>query len=163
MDEQQNFEQEPEVVEEVVEVQPEVVEEVQPEVVEEVQPEVVEEVQPEVVEEVQSEVVVEVQPEPEPEVEVQSEVVVEVQPEPEPEVEVQAEVVEEPEEMPELEEVENIVAEVMEIMMFDNVIVQPPVAPVEVRQPAPLAAEPTLIPLFGRRSARRNPGMRLYM
>ena len=129
MDEQQNFEQEPEVVEEVVEVQPEVVEEVQPEVVEEVQ----------------------------------SEVVVEVQPEPEPEVEVQAEVVEEPEEMPELEEVENIVAEVMEIMMFDNVIVQPPVAPVEVRQPAPLAAEPTLIPLFGRRSARRNPGMRLYM
>ena len=96
--------------------------------------------------------------EPEPVVEPEPEVV-EVQPEPEV-------VEEEPEVQPE-PELEDIVAEVIEITMFDNVIVQPPVAPVEVRQPTnqpvQLAVEPTLMPLFGRRSARRNPGMRLHM
>jgi hypothetical protein len=152
MEEQQNFEQqpehyqqepeqqyvaEPEVVEE--EVQPEVVEEeVQPEVVvEEVMPEVVvEEVMPEVVEEEVMQSELEVQPEPEAEniVNIIDEMIISI--------------------MDPVIEMDN-----QYVLPREMMVIEQPIAPVEVQQPV----NPTLMPLFGGRSARRNPGMRLYM
>ena len=45
------------------------------------------------------------------------------------------------------------------VLPKEILVIEQPIAQVEVQQPV----NPTLMPLFGGRSARRNPGMRLYM
>ena len=106
---------------------------------------------------------------PEPEVVVMPEPEVVVMPEPEVVVMPEPEVAEV---SSEAENIVNIIDEI-QISIIDPVVemnnkyvlpkeilvIEQPIAQVEVQQPV----NPTLMPLFGGRSARRNPGMRLYM